>query len=68
MKRILFVDDERRILDGLQRMLHSCRKKWEMTFVNSGEEALAVLAHSAYDVIVSDMRSQAWTGRACSSW
>jgi putative nucleotidyltransferase with HDIG domain len=62
MKRILFVDDERRIVDGLQRMLHSHRKKWEMTFVNSGEEALAVLARSAYDVIVSDMRMPGMDG------
>jgi putative nucleotidyltransferase with HDIG domain len=62
MKRILFVDDERRILDGLQRMLHCCRKKWEMTFVNSGDEALAVLAKTSYDVIVSDMRMPGMDG------
>ena len=56
MKRILFVDDERRILEGLQRMLRPRRKEWVMTFANSGSEALAILAESVYDVIVSDMR------------
>jgi HD-like signal output (HDOD) protein len=62
MKHILFVDDERRILDGLQRMLRHCRKKWEMTFANSGAEALAILAANAYDVIVTDMRMPGMDG------
>jgi putative nucleotidyltransferase with HDIG domain len=56
MKRILFVDDERRILDGLQRTLRPYRKQWEMTFAISGSEALAILAAGNYDVIVTDMR------------
>jgi putative nucleotidyltransferase with HDIG domain len=56
VKRILFVDDERRILEGLQRMLRPRRKEWVMAFANSGTEALAILAESVYDVIVSDMR------------
>lgn len=62
MKRILFVDDERRILEGLQRMLRPCRKQWEMAFANSGEEGLAMLAVQAYDVIVSDMRMPGMDG------
>lgn len=56
MKRILFVDDEPRILEGLERMLHPCRKQWEMTFAASGAEALAILARQIHDVIVTDMR------------
>jgi putative nucleotidyltransferase with HDIG domain len=62
MKRILFVDDERRILEGLQRMLRPYRKQWEMAFANSGSEALATLAAGAYDVIVSDMRMPGMDG------
>jgi putative nucleotidyltransferase with HDIG domain len=54
--RILFVDDERRILEGLQRMLRPRRKEWAMTFADSGKEALAILAENAFDIIVSDMR------------
>ena len=56
MKRILFVDDEPRILEGLQRSLRPCRKQWNMSFANSGQEALDILAKSTFDVIVSDMR------------
>ncbi|HEY1239790.1 MAG TPA: response regulator [Bryobacteraceae bacterium] len=56
MKRILFVDDEPKILEGLQRMLRSMRKEWEMVFAHSGEEALRMLAASPFDVVVTDMR------------
>ncbi len=62
MKRILFVDDEPRILDGLQRMLRPYRKQWEMAFANGGSEALAMLAADSYDVIVSDMRMPGMDG------
>jgi HD-like signal output (HDOD) protein len=56
MKRILFVDDEPRILEGLERMLHPCRKQWDMTFAASGREALEILTCKTHDVIVTDMR------------
>ena len=55
-KRILFVDDEPRILDGLRRMLHSMYREWEMTFVDSGQAALEEMGEEPFDVIVSDMR------------
>ena len=42
MKRILFVDDEVNILDGLKRMLRPMRGEWEMSFATGGEAALAI--------------------------
>ena len=62
MRRILFVDDETPILEGLQLRLRPLRAKWEMTFVDSGPKALAELEKAAYDVIVSDMRMPAMDG------
>ena len=56
MKRILFVDDEPKILEGLQRMLRPQRQEWEMAFAPGGEAALAMLEAEAFDVVVSDMR------------
>ena len=56
MKKILFVDDEIRILEGLKRMLRGQRREWEMTFVDSGLAALDALAASRFDVVVTDMR------------
>ena len=54
--KILFVDDEPRVLDGLRRMLRHMRNQWDMTFVTSAHDALQVLAQGHLDVIVSDMR------------
>lgn len=56
MRNILFVDDESRILEGLQRMLRPRRDEWAMSFANSGEAALAMLEAAPFDVIVSDMQ------------
>ena len=42
MRRILFVDDEPNVIEGLKRMLHGMRREWEMAFATSGQEALEV--------------------------
>jgi HD-like signal output (HDOD) protein/ActR/RegA family two-component response regulator len=62
MKRILFVDDEPRVLDGLQRMLYSFRNDWEMVFAGSGREALEKLAGSHFDVLITDVRMPQMSG------
>lgn len=54
--RVLFVDDEPAILSGLRSLLHRQRHEWDMEFAPGGEEALAMLEASRYDVVVSDMR------------
>jgi CheY-like chemotaxis protein len=54
MKRILFVDDEPRVLEGLRRMLRPLRNEWETHFAPSAEAALAVLSGMEFDVIDSD--------------
>src|SRR3989304_7252459 len=62
MKRSLFVDDEPKILQGLQRMLRSMRHEWEMEFATSGQEALEILANAPFDVVVTDMRMPGMNG------
>ena len=64
MRRILFVDDEPRILEGLRRMLRPQRHDWEMAFAQGGEAALALMEASPFDVIVSDMRMPGMDGAA----
>ncbi|MEJ5237871.1 MAG: response regulator [Limisphaera sp.] len=60
--RILFVDDEPMVLDGLRRALRSMRTQWIMEFATSGAEALARLEKSPFDVLVSDMRMPGMNG------
>ena len=52
----MFVDDEQNILSGLRRMLHPLSGSWELIFIDSGIEAMRILASRPIDVIVSDMR------------
>ena len=64
MRHILFVDDEPKLLEGLQRMLRSQRNKWEMSFATSGDAALKLLEAAPFDVIVTDMRMPEMDGAA----
>lgn len=61
-KRILFVDDELLVLEGLQRMLRSMRAEWEMVFIDTGSKALELMAQTQFDVVVSDMRMPGMNG------
>lgn len=61
-KRILFVDDEPMVLEGVQRLLRPMRLEWEMDFAESGALALQRLNQAAYDVIVSDMMMPGMNG------
>jgi HD-like signal output (HDOD) protein len=62
LKRVLFVDDEPNVLDGLQRMLRPLRNDWTMEFAASGPCALTVLSENPFDVVVSDMRMPGMDG------
>jgi DNA-binding NarL/FixJ family response regulator len=54
--RILFVDDEQSVLEGLRDLLRKERRRWDMVFVTGGEQALEELRRAPFDVVVSDMR------------
>lgn len=60
--RVLFVDDEPRILDGLRRMMHSLRQQWDGAFAQGAHEALERLAAEPFDAIICDMRMPGMTG------
>jgi len=62
VKRVLFVDDDQSVLDGLKRTLDGMPAEWRMTFCGSGQEALTKLAASEYDVVVTDMRMPGMSG------
>jgi putative nucleotidyltransferase with HDIG domain len=60
--RIVFVDDEINILEGMRRAFHRMRGEWSMEFLPSGAAALESLANTPADVIVSDMRMPGMDG------
>ena len=62
MKRILFVDDETEILEGLRNLLRRYRKEWDMVFVDGAEPALAEIAKAPFDIVISDMRMPGMDG------
>ncbi len=60
--RVLFVDDQPNVLEGLRRSLRSQRHEWTMDFAPSGEHAMQLLRQKGYDVIVTDMRMPGMDG------
>jgi HD-like signal output (HDOD) protein/ActR/RegA family two-component response regulator len=64
MKRILFVDDEPNVLAGLRNALRPQRHQWDMLFALGPDEALAKIAETPFDVVVSDMRMPHMDGAA----
>jgi len=60
--KILFVDDDPLVLQGLRRALHRHHQNWNMTFTESSDEAFKVLNTSPVDVVVSDLRMPGMDG------
>lgn len=56
MKRLLFVDDEPQVLQGLKASLYTRRKDWDMHFAEGGAQALELMRESHFDVLVTDLR------------
>ena len=61
-KRILFVDDEPALLEGLKDALRPFRRAWRVDFVSGGENALAALAEEPADVVIADMHMPGMDG------
>ncbi len=55
MEKILFVDNDENVLAGLKRLLNPLRKKWQLFFATTGEEALKILGEENIDVVITDL-------------
>ena len=62
--RVLFVDDEISVLDGLRRKLSLQEEHWQMLFASSGGAALEIMERQPVDVVVADMRMPGMDGAA----
>ncbi len=54
-RKILFVDEDSNVLEGLRRSFRSLRQEWALAFAKSGTEALEILNRVPFDVVVSDI-------------
>ncbi|HMA63255.1 MAG TPA: response regulator [bacterium] len=52
---ILFVDDDQKLLSGLQRILHNKKDEWQLLFANTVDQAHQFLAEKSIDVAVLDI-------------
>ncbi|RYZ06122.1 MAG: HDOD domain-containing protein [Myxococcales bacterium] len=55
-RRILFVDDEPSIVEGLRSALRPQRREWETSFALGGPAAIEQVKLNQFDVVVTDMR------------
>jgi len=62
MRDILFVDDDRDLLESLRARLYKHRHEWNMNFVASGDEAIVALEQQRFDLVVSDVRMPGMDG------
>ncbi len=60
--RLLFVDDEPFLRDGIRRLLTRRRPDWELAFADCGTAALQVMETASFDIVVSDMRMPGMDG------
>ncbi|MFK7989409.1 MAG: HDOD domain-containing protein [Sandaracinaceae bacterium] len=54
--RFLFVDDDPRVLEGIENLLFDAPDEWEIDYAEGGAAALEALNTEPYDVLVTDMR------------
>jgi len=56
MIRLLLVDDEEKVVEGLQRRLRLHLRDYDISIAFSGPQALEILEKNNIDIIVSDLR------------
>ena len=62
MKKILIVDDEKTIRDGLEQLINSTKKYEVVGKCKNGEEALLVARKTSPDIVVTDIRRSVMNG------
>ncbi|MBN2857241.1 MAG: hybrid sensor histidine kinase/response regulator [Candidatus Delongbacteria bacterium] len=60
--RILFVDDEQPVLNGIRRIFQARRSDWELIFATSGREGLQKASIMEFDLIVTDGKMPGMSG------
>lgn len=61
-RKILIIDDEVAIVEGLRKAFHQYRARWEVTTATSGRDALSMLDRAPYDAVICDARMPEMAG------
>ena len=62
LQRVLFVDDDAQVLQGLRSGLRRQRQTLDLSFAQGADAGLAALSRGSYDVVVADMRMPSMDG------
>lgn len=62
MRRMLLVDDERNVLEGLRRMLRGAGQDWEIELATNGATALLACRKQRFEVVVADLSMPGMNG------
>ncbi len=54
--KVLFVDDQKQVLQGFRRLILSLNLDWQVEFEDQPLKVIEHLDHAKFDIIVSDMR------------
>ncbi|ACS80859.1 response regulator [Maridesulfovibrio salexigens] len=54
--KILFIDNDKNILDSFRATMHGLRKEWKSYFASTGQEALDKLGKAEFDIVISDTK------------
>lgn len=60
--RILFVDDDEHILNGVRNLLRRRRHEWDIVYAVGADAAVQVLDIERFDIVVSDVRMPKMSG------
>jgi HD-like signal output (HDOD) protein len=60
--RVVFVDDEQGVLDGLAQTMRRYRREWDLVFVQGGDAALIELEAAPTDILVTDVQMPGMAG------
>ncbi|MFH2001121.1 MAG: response regulator [Planctomycetota bacterium] len=61
-RKILFLDDDPNVLEGLRRTFRAMRKEWALAFAQNGREGLDLLDRVPFDVVVCDLQMRGMDG------
>jgi len=62
MSRLLFVDDDQDVLEGIENRLQRHRHQFSARYADCGPEALRLLAQEPFDAVITDMRMPGMNG------